>query len=837
MRKVTCEDMCIKAESLIISGMDGRSVVCGLTRTIDTLLTEAYWSARKDLNQLPQDNLALVALGGYGCRELFPFSDIDILLLARNKSSITKETAESVLYSLWDLGLNISHSFRTMDECVEDAMSDMKTRTSLLPSRFITGSQGLFQEFKREAYQKILYRGKKKFVGDILREIEKRHKLYGDSLYLLEPNVKEGRGGLRDIHSISWLMRIVSKISDLEDYRKVISAQDYRDFIKACDFLVKTRISLHCISGRKNDVLSLDIQERVSKILRLKDTKKFFCAEVLMRLYYKKVKNITDVLTHVIDLSASSFFRLPVSFGFKKITNDFYLSRNELVVKDKSVLDSPDKILEAFYIYASTEKRFSYQIKDILRSKSLLIHKKTTTSSKTNQFFLDILRSNRVYETLHEMHETGILDRVLPEFGRIRHLVVYEPSHRYTVDEHSLIAIRNLEELKFTKHIKLQYLSDILKTVKQEVLFLAVLLHDIGKGLSIPHVEAGYRIIKGILERFNIAADDRKRIEFLVKEHVVLSTLALTRDTEAQETIAQVADVVDNEENLNALYLMTYADMTAVNPHFWTEWKAYLFLDLYRKTRDHLRGMVAPHAQITDAALQSFIEDMPARYLISNTLEDIKMDFQIAQELTQERLAVSIKEKTDGTAEFIIITTDRIGLFSKILSVLSVRELNICRARLYTGESGLVVDKVFISNWKEMCWEGMEKQIIEDLTRVIVLNAGSPPTPGRNIVSKDHAQQSMVYKRFEPFIEIDNESSKEYTLFELLLPDRIGLLFDISRQLNLHEIDIISAIINTEDAIAQDVFYLQYHGAKLTGNLIVKLLASIYEAEMQTEKV
>lgn len=827
MKPNISEELCIKAEELIGSGCDGTAVVRQLTDMVDNMLFTSYHLVTKDLQDLP---LTLVAVGGYGRRELAPYSDVDIMLLAKSRDKLVTETAQTVLYRFWDLGLNISHCFRTLEECVEDAMCDLKTRTSLTESRFLAGSREVFDEYKRDVYQKLLFKGKKEFIAEKLREIAGRHKTYGESIYLLEPNVKEGRGGLRDIHSILWLSKVVSRVYDIEGLKRILSPKDYRYLIKAYDYFLTIRLCLHIMSKRKNDVLSFEFHQATANMLGFADTSRFLAAEILMRLYYKKAKNVTDSLAVIKDLSGRQFFSFPLNLTIRKITDDFYISRNELIVKDRGAFRDSDRIMEAFYLYSETGRKFSFQVREAIKNRFIFINKRTRSSGRAIRYFLKVLGGNRSYETLRIMHDTGILDRLIPEFGRLRHLVIYEPYHRYTVDEHALNAIKNLEMLKDTKQAGPKYLSDILKNVRQETLFLAVLLHDIGKGFSRRdekgrsgnHEEAGYKMIKNIVERFGLVREDRKRIEFLVKNHVLLARLVLQRDSEDPDTISQLAEIVETEEDLDALYLMTYADMTAVNPDFWTEWKAYLFHGIYIKTKEHILGSASAYLGMDDQNLKKLIEDMPYRYMISNGYDAVSSDYKMALEAKGKGLSISIKEGPDGTAGLTIVTTDVPGLFAGIVGVLGSWGLNILRARLYTGRSGLVIDRISVSNWSALWWEGMEEQVKADLERAILL----PLCPTLSKSGVGGVLPSA--KRFESFVEIDNETSEQYSILELFSPDRLGLLYDIAIQFSAHKVEITSALINTEDRLAQDVFYLQHNGAKLEAEVTLKVMNSVY---------
>jgi [protein-PII] uridylyltransferase len=829
MKETLTDILCAKTLQFMTARDDGFSISQQLTDIVDETLMETA-----GIN-LGADGcgLALFAVGGYGRGDMSPFSDIDIMLLSEKRDKQVMDSAQSTLYRLWDMGLNISHCFRTLNECLEDSFKDIQTRTALLEARFIAGDKNILIKFKSDIYQKLLFKNRKGFVGEIFREIDRRHMQFGDSVYLLEPNLKEGRGCLRDIHAISWLLKSTMASGRIEGLQEMLSPADYKHFFKAWEFLLKLRACLHATAKIKTDVLSFDLQRPVAKMLGFSDTKRFQAAEILMRLYYKKARIVMDALKKVSSVCGSRYFKPVFSFSFankvKKITEYFYLSGNEIIAKNSDVFKSTDKILEAFYVYSITGKKFSRQTKESIRKRFLFINNKTRSSAKAASLFIEILKSYRVYETLREMHSTGVLDRFIPEFGRLRHLVIYEPYHRYTVDEHTLIAVKHLEMLKKNRYLGIEYLSEIFKNVKSYVLFLALLLHDIGKGAHIcaaeGHEAAGYMMLKGIMERLNIESADRKTVEFLVKNHIILSKLTLTRDPEAPETIAGIAEIVETQDNLNALYLMTYADMNAVNPSFWSRWKAYLFHDIYEATMKHLKGAGQDLLCIDDARLRDFVKEMPERYLISNTIENIRSDYDLSLKINDAGLAMSISANTDGTAELVIVTTDRSGLFMRIARALGIKGLNILRSRLYTGKNNLVVDKITVSNWKDVWWHGMESELRNELSQTLV-SEGSP-----NIGSAVYESCSPmpVTVRLRKFTEVDNDSSADYTILELFSPDRLGLLYDISVRLNDCGIDILSAVINTDDGIAHDVFYIHKAGMKLDAEDTINALSSVAE--------
>lgn len=830
LNNIVNEMSCLRTGGLII--------VEQLTIIVDNLILNAFEAVKESFTAskgLSTANIAIIAVGGYGRRELTAYSDVDITVIAEKRDRFSEEIAKAFLYHLWDMGMNISHSFRTLDECLEDAMKDITIRTSLMESRFLTGDEKLFERYRTDIYQKIVLRNRRSFISEIMREIEKRHKKSGYSTYLLEPDIKEGKGSLRDIHSIRWLAETAFRIRKKEDLSKILSKKDYFHLIKAYDFLLKARACLHTISSRRNDILSFEFQESVAKMMSIKGTKKHHAAEILMRLYYKKASYVLNVLGRVMHLCTAQYTQTPLDLSIKRISQNFFLSRNEIIIKNNEILRNIDNIFEAFYHYSNTGKRFSYQLKSSINTKGFLINRKNKSSKTTIRYFIEILKGSRVYETLRLMHEAVVLDRFIPEFGRLRHLVIHDPYHKYTVDEHTLIAIKNLQEIKNTKNERLQYLKDIFSKIRQEILFLSLLLHDIGKGIAPAgdkrHEEKSYKIIKNILDRFDLTVQDRHRIEFLVKNHILLSKLALTRDTDEPETVTNLCEIIENEENLNYLFLMTFADMSAVNPNFWTEWKAYLFFELMHKAKKHLEGILDDKLTVSSAEVNDFIKDMPQRYLLSNTVDEIEADYRVVNGLSNKNLSISIKEKADGTAQIIIATFDVLGLFSRIVRVLSSKGLNIVRARLYTSASGLVLDKILLSNWQDIWWEGVEEELKDALIRGIFQKSEGFPLY-KNLVSAHYTEKRhksiSAFKRFEHFIEIDNEVSSEYTLLEIAAPDRLGLLYDISSQLYLNKVDIISSIINTEQGIAQDVFYIQYDGAKLDSEMISNVLSSMY---------
>ncbi|MEW6109279.1 MAG: [protein-PII] uridylyltransferase [Nitrospirota bacterium] len=805
-------------------GYGGIFLVERYTDRIDSLIIDIYNSLKKDAN------IVLIATGGYGRKELAPFSDIDIMFFASDR--IGTEDAEQLLYKLWDTGLTISHSFRTGDECIEESLKDIRTRTSLLEARYIAGNKHLYNIFRKKVYTEIAHKRQKNFVREKLKEMEKRHAESGDSVFLLEPNIKEGEGGLRDVHTAYWLSKVALKIETIKDFSGLVNSYDYKRFLSAYDFLLRTRFCLHLETKRKNDVLTFEYQKNVASELGFKDSKKFRASERFMRYYYLKGKIIKDTTRKIVGKCSSPY----ITFFHKdmisrSINADFSVSGGRLITKKDDLFEkNPDKIMESYHLFAKTGRKFSEMMKENIRSNLLRINRRTRKSLIAVHYFLEIFKSVRVYETLREMHETGVLGRFVPEFGALRLLVVHEPYHMYTVDEHTLLAIRNLENLRTTKYKSLEYMKMIINEMEHiDNIFMALLFHDIGKAAGRRHEEEGYKRLKNILERFNLDSKQRSRIEFLVRNHILMSNIALKRETSDAEVIARFADAVEDLENLKAIYLITYSDMSAVNPGFLTSWKSYLLNDLFERTKDYLTGVKEDRAEyirslqrISPGTLAddigNFLEEMPERYMLSTTKARVLEDYKLVAEMKKNRFAMRIDRSSEEVVDLVISAEDRPGLFSIIVGFLSSRGFDIVNGRIFTGKNGIVIDKISISNWKNIWWEGIEDELEKGLKDIII---DRRPV---KIISRSRKAGSL----FDIFIELDNEASDDYSLIEIFSPDRIGLLYDISNVMYEKGLNIVNARINTEAGLAQDIFYVLSGKEKLNNIAAQELLSDLW---------
>ncbi|MFQ3573527.1 MAG: HD domain-containing protein, partial [Thermodesulfovibrionales bacterium] len=584
-----------------------------ITGLVDETITNVF-------NRFATDDIALIAIGGYGRRELAPFSDVDLMVLCSNKSPSVSEIAEKILYSLWDIGMTISHSVRTIKETIEDASTDIQTRTALLDSRYICGSTRIWSEFKRDGYEKIVKRKRDAFISGLLSEVSRRYKTYSLSLYQLEPNIKEGRGGLRDMHTILWLIKVSFSLDKIEDLKRFLSPTEYRQFKRACEFILRTRICLHIESKRKNELLSFEYQDNVAKMMKFKDTQRFLSSEIFIRIYYRHTRTVMETLNKISQLSVRRVFNIFRPFTKRHLTQNYYLFNNEVVIKDISLLTNPEILIEAFLAYAISHRNLSSSLENEIKKVSRRLKRSRNMALAMSHTFMRILDTKRVYETLYEMHRLTILEMVIPEFKSLRYLVVHEPYHRYTVDEHTLRTIKHLEGIKSGINTKYKALYDITREIDIKPIYIALLLHDVGKGVygsRLRHEGEGYKIIKGTLELLPLDTQTRSLIEFLVINHLVLSRDALKRDIEDPNTVFWLTDIVQDEIRLKSLLLITFADMAAVRPDFFSEWKAQILFDLYTKALTQIRGIGSTPENYGSHQIQTFLSLMPERYRVS----------------------------------------------------------------------------------------------------------------------------------------------------------------------------------------------------------------------------
>ncbi|MEO5358529.1 MAG: [protein-PII] uridylyltransferase [Nitrospirae bacterium YQR-1] len=788
--------------------------------------------------------VALFAIGGYGRAELAPYSDVDLMFLIEDRANQAQITlVEEFYYKLINEHINVSHSVRTVSECIEQSRLDLRTRTSLLDGRFLTGNGQFAKVFFEKIHTEASGRARRAFFTERVRERRIRLEKYGTSPFLLEPNVKESQGGLRDIHDALWITKTVLDFSSLNDFKKIMDDYDFKILMSAYDFLLKVRIALHLVSERENDVLSFQHQNAVAALLGIRQSGYFSASERLMRLYYLRAGTIRTITAKVRNIAGSVYVKMPARFEKVKINGTFSTVGNKMMLnRTVSLKREPHLILESYALYSRIGNDFTGFLNELIKRHLVCVNGKLRTGMLSAGYFLEILAGQRVYATLRLMHSHGVLGRFIPEFGALKYLVVHEPYHIYTVDEHSLYAIKILENLLNPNNSPERRIGDVFRGFPDKhLLFLTLLLHDIGKSKGHAHSAEGYKKIKPILERLGLKKHDRETVEFLVRNHILMSKTALTKDIDDPETLAAFSGAIKNNYLLMAIFLITYADMSAVNPEFMTKWRLNLLIRLFHAAQSFLRDGTLKHTghlceiskqlnahlypDISKDELEEFIKSAPEKYLFSSTAERILKEFSWVKEFLATGLPViKLQQSADTTTGLTIVGADRRGLLASIVGVLSARRLNIVSLRTFTMRSealkpgDFVIDRFQLSNYTSLWWEGMDELLSEELTQCIT--GGKLP---------ELRQYPRKNGRFSPFVDVDNDLSAGVTVFEIMSSDRIGLLYEITRLFSRRGLNITSALVSTEWEIAHDTFYVSGDGQSLAPEQLCTLTSELWD--------
>lgn len=822
-----------------LQGASGQAIVDSYTAVIDRLLCTLYFAASaayaERFSRLAQRS-AVIAQGGYGRAELNPGSDIDLLFLCeRSHGAYVENVAERIMYTLWDTGLQVGNAMRSVKECVRLAGSDLKVKTALLDARFLCGDEGLYGTFAIAMDNDVLKRGNDRFFKEKLMESDERHARYGDSVYLLEPHLKEGEGGLRDLHTALWMAKVKFKTNKLGELvqKSVITKRESEEIEGARDFLFRVRNGLHFITGQHQDQLRFEYQERIAADLGFKDAGESDAIEVFMRQYYLHAATIGRFGAEIIErcLGRRQPYSFMARFSRREIRVGVTISGGVLSLNGSSALhDDPSNLIRVFHDAQRHGVQISNATKRLLRGHLDIIDGERRRDPGLIEAFFDVLRENeRVYDTLLTMHDAGVLGAFLPEFDHLLCMVRRDHSHIYTVDQHSLRGVEELEQLRAGVHKDMvPLLTQVMREIDGvDIVYLSMILHDIGKGHGSKHSERGAELIPAIAERLQLNEDDTAQLRFLVAHHLTMSQLAQGRDIHDQKLIVDFARMVDTPDNLKKLYVLTFADMRAVGPRIWNNWHDMLMKELFLQTLDVLeRGefSVEEHAKrvrrvkrrisqevpVPTPATEAFLRDMPDRYFLGTAEESIIHHLELVAVLNGTRLVSEVRHSPQrGFSEFTVVTADRPGLFAILTGLLLAHGMNILSASINTSLSGLAVDIFRISHDEQPDvamradrWERLR----ETLGRVL---AGQEDI--RQLVAQ--AQPSALLRRrvgprIREAVAIDNDVSDRFTVLDVYSYDRVGLLFVIADALYRLDLSVHLAKITTHVGHVLDVFYV-----------------------------
>lgn len=827
--------------ALHASGARGLHLVREISSATDSLI-RALWVELSTFYPEESVACALYALGGYGRAELNPYSDIDLSLIYTHQKTREKSRLfESILYFLWDLGLTVGHSSRTPSECIELAADDITVKTSLIESRFLEGSQDVCRAFETAVSTEIIPRRIPQYTRQKIAEQHERHRKFGGSVYLREPHIKEGEGGLRDFHTALWISIVRFRANTVKELRDqgIITEREMRTFSHSLNFMLRVRNELHYLAGKRHDILSFELQEKVAADLGYRGSGHHLPVEHFMRNFYNHARHIKIFSDMIIAraMTETGRGRFPVSMAGRLLLGDGKKNLGEgLVAVGRTIClneegkadfgEDPADFMRPFY----QSCRIGYRVSDLtvtmikqrIRGKADEFRR----SPEAGKLFMQMLNCRqKVADTLSDMYDRRLLQRYLPEFGALRSLVQHDLYHKYTVDHHTLLAITKLEELRYNKYPKLEFLAELLREVKQPgLLLLGVLLHDIGKSKGRGHAATGAVMARDICGRIGLSDADTDTVVFLVEHHLVMAHLAQRRELSDRKVIRKFAEQVCTGERLRMLYLLTYADLAAVGPNVWNDWKASLLEDCYRRTSSFLQG-VAPDREYEEMqatrvkdevraaappefapdVLEEFFVNISSRYFLSASVSQILEHVSLVRRVRDEGIVVQLSPDIEsGYAEISICTYDAPGLFSKVAGVLASRGLNIMGARIFTRNDGILIDTFQFGDPNAMMVDGITfRELERDLHQVITGRMSVEKLLGRR-----HFTPTRNHREIPSKVVIDNDTSDAFTILEVYARDRIGLLYTLTTALYRAGVYINSAKISTEIDQVLDVFYV-----------------------------
>ncbi|MGA0393243.1 MAG: [protein-PII] uridylyltransferase [Rhodospirillales bacterium] len=830
----------------------GAEAVAAHTFLIDQLIRTLHDFTVKYVypvaNPTKGEQIAIAATGGYGRGDLAPYSDIDLMFITPYKQTPhTEQVVEFMLYLLWDLGLKVGHATRSVEDAIRLAKDDMTICTSLLEARWLWGDKDLFDHFSARFQKNIVAAGGNDFVEAKLAERDERHDRMGDTRYVLEPNIKEGKGGLRDLHSLIWIAKYIYQVDSVPDLveKSIFTKEDARLFSKAQNFLWTVRCHLHYLTGRPEDRLGFDVQTAIGERMGYTDHAGMKGVERFMKHYFLVAKDIGD-LTRILcavleDQRKKSRFRMP-SFSFRKFNEPgFSIDGDRLTVKDENVFSkNPVNLLKLFHIAMKQGVDIHPHALRLVTQNLGCIKKAVRNDEEANRLFMDMLTAKKGSAlALRRLNEAGVFGRFLTDFGRVVAQMQYDMYHVYTVDEHTIRAIGILHQIESGELIDEHPLSSevIHEVQSRDALFVSVLLHDIAKGRGGDHSEIGAKIALKLGPRFGLSEWDTETVSWLVLHHLAMSNTAFKRDLDDPKTVTDFVALVQSPERLRLLLVLTVVDIRAVGPNVWNAWKAGLLRELYQRALEVMTGGAdaelrssrvesAKHAlrerltNWTEAEIEEHLARGYPHYWLSFDTETHWHHAHIIKTAESKGLNLHIETRVQperDATEFVIYTADHPGLFAKIAGAISLASASIVDAKIITLTNGMALDTFLVQDANG--GPVTNKQSLNKLWQRIEDVLYGQVNPRRELEGtrkRAMPSRTRVFK-VPPQVFIDNKASATYTVIEINGRDRIGLLHDVTAALTELGLQIASAHISTFGEGVVDVFYVKdVFGMKVT---------------------
>ncbi|QWG13101.1 [protein-PII] uridylyltransferase [Bradyrhizobium sediminis] len=846
------------AQAVLLKDRHGRRCAERLCFVQDEIIRILYSAATRHLyrSQVPTgaERMAVVATGGYGRGLMAPESDIDLLfILPYKQTAWGEQVAEAILYCLWDMGLKVGHATRSVDESIRQARGDMTIRTAILETRFLTGDQPLYDELVERFDKEVVQGTAAEFVTAKLAEREERHRRAGQSRYLVEPNVKDGKGGLRDLHTLFWIAKYVYRVREVNELveRGVFDAQEYRTFRRCADFLWSVRCNIHFFSGRAEERLSFDMQREIAIRLGYTSHPGMQDVERFMKHYFLVAKDVGD-LTAILcakleDQQAKPapvlsrvMARLRPSNHRRRVpeSDDFIIDNNRINLAAPDVFKhDPVNLIRIFRLAQKNNLAFHPDAMRTVTRSLKLINTPLRENPEANRLFMEILTSNDAEIVLRRMNETGVLGHFIRAFGKIVSMMQFNMYHHYTVDEHLLRCVGYLQDIERGGNDEFTVASDLMRKIQPEhraVIYITTLLHDIAKGRPEDHSNAGAKVARRLCPRLGFSAADTELIAWLIEQHLTMSTVAQSRDLSDRKTIENFAAVVQSVEQMKLLTILTTADIRGVGPGVWNGWKAQLLRTLYYETEPVLTGgfsevnraqriemaqreFRAAFTEWPEEELNAYIgRHYPAYWLKVELARKIRhARFLRASEQAGHKLAINVGfDEARGVTELTILATDHPWLLSIIAGACASAGANIVDAQIYTTTDGRALDTIAISREYDRDEdEGRRATRIGEMIEDVL--EGKLRLP--EVVARRAAGRKVRPFVVEPEVTLNNQWSDRYTVIEVSGLDRPGLLYQLTTAISKLNLNIASAHVATFGERARDVFYVtDLLGAQIT---------------------